>query len=161
MVQNLSSDTLADLVIQIPLPETLDDIRLPSEWERDGTIMQWQPGSIEPGEERTSQIDVQAPWLYGTLTLQNVLGRIDQSGVFVLAPVLRTEISGGVIPINVARTLTNQVVIVEGIATMYTDGLFAGSTGTKFYIDDGTAGAQVYVAGGMGVVNVPIGARRG
>ncbi len=42
---------------------------------------------------------------------------------------------------------------------MYTDGFYAGSTGTKFYLRDESGGVQVYVPGGKGQVNVSIGDR--
>ncbi len=41
---------------------------------------------------------------------------------------------------------------------MYTGGLYAGSSGTKFYLADQTGGIQVYVPGGMGKVEIPLGA---
>ena len=158
-IENRGSEELKGLVVQVPLPEALDLMFLPAGWSRDDSLLLWELDSLEQGGLQSSDIEVQAPWVYGTVGLRNALGRSTSMNVIALAPTHRTEVSGGAIPVAIARTLINQVVIVEGIATMYTDGLFAGSTGTKFYIDDGTAGAQVYVADGMGVVNVPIGAR--
>ena len=68
-------------------------------------------------------------------------------------------IEGGAIPIATARTLEGKVVTVEGIATMYTGGFYAGSTGTKFYLEDGTGGIQAYCPGAMDIVSVKIGDR--
>ena len=119
----------------------------------------WPIDQLEPGETVTDQIRVQAPWIYGTLTLQNAHILVESTGDITLAPVLRTEVAGGVLPIRIARTLIGQDVIVEGFATMYTGGFFAGSSGTKFYLEDGSAGVQIYVPNGMGVLDVPIGAR--
>jgi uncharacterized repeat protein (TIGR01451 family) len=74
------------------------------------------------------------------------------------APPVTIAVSGGAIPIGVARSLPpGQVVTIEGVATMYTGGFFAGSTGTKFYMEDETGGVQVYVPGGQGQVSVQIG----
>ena len=67
------------------------------------------------------------------------------------------SVAGGSVPIAAARELEGSVVTVEGVATMYTGGFFAGSTGTKFYLEDETGGVQVYVPGGGGAVNVDIG----
>ncbi len=147
------------ILVQIALPDSLEDIQTPSDLDRQGTLVQWEIESLEPGQRITYRITARAPWVYGTLTLQNALVRAGETEEITLAPALRTEIAGGVIPISVARTLIGQEVIVEGIATMYTGGFFAGSSGTKLYIDDGSAGVQIYVPDGMGVVEVPIGAR--
>ena len=69
-----------------------------------------------------------------------------------------TSIEGGVIPIGTARTLMDAELTVEGTATMYTGGYFAGSGNTKFYIEDETGGLQVQVFSGENTVEVPIGA---
>ncbi|HFD38256.1 MAG TPA: hypothetical protein ENJ31_00175, partial [Anaerolineae bacterium] len=74
-------------------------------------------------------------------------------------PVLPLAVEGGAIPIATARTLRGQTVTVEGVATMYTDGFYAGSTGTKFYLEDESGGIQAYCPGGKGVVHVQPGDR--
>jgi predicted extracellular nuclease len=68
-------------------------------------------------------------------------------------------VEGGAIPIAVARTLEGKRVTVEGIATMYTDGFYAGTTGTKFYLEDETGGIQAYCPGGKDLVTVDVGDR--
>ena len=73
-------------------------------------------------------------------------------------PPLPTNIEGGSIPIEIARTLIGQEVVIEGTATMYVGGFYAGS-GAKFYIADDTGGAQVYVAGAGNTLKVKIGDR--
>ncbi len=158
-VENLSQNTLVNLIVLIPFPDSLEQIRPGVGWSREGNVLQTEIDTLDPGDSYISQLQAQAPWTYGTIAIQNARVTLEDDHWISIAPVLRTEVSGGVIPINVARTLLGQNVIVEGIATMYTDGFYAGSSGTKFYIDDGSAGVQVYVPGGMGVVQVPIGAR--
>jgi predicted extracellular nuclease len=158
-VSSQSETSIDSLLVQISLPDSLENIRLSRDWEREGSIALWPIERLEPDQSITSLIEAQAPWIYGTLTMQNAYVRTGDAGEIAFAPALRTEVAGGVIPISIARTLINQDVIVEGIATMYTGGFFAGSSGTKFYLDDGSAGVQIYVPDGMGVVDVPIGAR--
>ena len=68
-------------------------------------------------------------------------------------------VAGGAIPIATARTLKGETVTIEGIANMYTDGFYAGSTGTKFYLQDGTGGIQAYCPGGKDLVHVSVGDR--
>jgi hypothetical protein len=74
-------------------------------------------------------------------------------------PLLAMAVEGGTIPIAIARDLRGDTVTIEGIATMYTGGFFAGSTGTKFYVEDESGGIQVYCPGGMGLVEVEVGDR--
>ncbi|MCA9956991.1 MAG: hypothetical protein KC434_19815, partial [Anaerolineales bacterium] len=68
------------------------------------------------------------------------------------------SMAGGAIPIATARELVGSVVSVEGIATMYTGGFFAGSGG-KFYLQDETGGIQVYIPGEQAQTDVVIGDR--
>jgi uncharacterized repeat protein (TIGR01451 family) len=81
----------------------------------------------------------------------------DQTPVYGPPQIL--SVAGGAIPISKARELVGSVVTVEGIATMYTGGFFAGSTSVKFYMQDETGGIQVFVDGGAGIVEVDIGDR--
>ncbi len=74
-------------------------------------------------------------------------------------PVQSLTIAGGAIPIATAHTLKGERVTVEGTANMYTDGLYVGSTGTKFYLEDKTGGIQAYCAGGKDLVHVSVGDR--
>ena len=72
---------------------------------------------------------------------------------------MQTRIAGGVIPIGTARTLLNSEMTVEGFATMYTGGYYAGTGNTKFYLQDETGAIQVQVFSGQGSVNVDVGDR--
>ena len=102
---------------------------------------------------------LRSPWNYGSFSLA---GYYVESADWVMrmygAPVPVT-IAGGAIPIGTARALVGKKVTVEGIATMYTGGYYAGSTGTKFYLEDETGGIQVYCAEGKDAVHVKIGDR--
>jgi DNA/RNA endonuclease YhcR with UshA esterase domain len=98
-----------------------------------------------------------APYSYSAQQLSGVRAAAADLPV-AFAPPVTIAVSGGAIPIGVARTLPpGQVVTIEGVATMYTGGFFAGSTGTKFYMEDESGGVQVYVPGGQGQVSVQIG----
>ena len=55
------------------------------------------------------------------------------------------------------RIRNGQTVTVEGTATMYSGGFFAGTTGTKFYLEDETGGIQVYCPGARDLVEVAVG----
>ncbi|MEE9514028.1 MAG: endonuclease/exonuclease/phosphatase family protein, partial [Anaerolineales bacterium] len=50
------------------------------------------------------------------------------------------------------------VATIEGVATMYTGGYFAGAGNVKLYLEDDSGGVQIYVPTGEGALDVPIGA---
>ncbi len=106
-----------------------------------GTDRNWKAGKKSIRHHRQSPADLLQPGDPQLLRPGRKLADLPNFG-----PPLPTNIEGGSIPIEIARTLIGQEVVMEGIATMYVGGFFAGS-GAKFYISDDTGGAQVYVAG--------------
>ncbi|MEA3351828.1 MAG: endonuclease/exonuclease/phosphatase family protein [Chloroflexota bacterium] len=61
------------------------------------------------------------------------------------------------VPIGTARALIGEEVVVEGIATMYTGGYYAGSGNTKFYLEDESGGIQIFADDCEGEVNISLG----
>ena len=115
--------------------------------------------TLAAGETRSSEIRLKAPWTYLTMTAANIT-LADASGAWLAqAGTQRTAVAGGAIPIGTARGMANQEIIVEGIATMYSGGYYAGSGNTKFYIEDETGGLQVWVDDGETDVHVALGDR--
>ncbi|MFT7585833.1 MAG: putative extracellular nuclease [Cellvibrionaceae bacterium] len=111
---------------------------------------------LEKPLSESQSIELAAP-----VTLQSVIlrgGKAVINGQATCVPAQSFAVEG-VVPIGLARTFIDQMVTVEGIATMYTDGFFAGSSGTKFYIADDTGGVQIFVPGGKGGVRISIGDR--
>ncbi len=97
---------------------------------------------------------MQSPWRYGTVQFKGYSVSTPDWPMGDYGPFVAVSVAGGAIPIATARGLVGETVTVEGTATMYTGGFFAGSTGTKFYLQDETGGVQVYCAGAQGVVTV-------
>ena len=113
-------------------------------------------GATEP----SATFDLHSPWTYLTTLVRGYYVEIRRLGSCApTARLLPLAVEGGAIPIGTARTLVGKTVTVEGVATMYTDGFYAGSTGTKFYLEDETGGIQAYCPGGMGLVEVAVGDR--
>ena len=102
-------------------------------------------------------VTLQSPFTYVDTLFSGAYAEADGWSRDYGEPQLMT-MSGGAVPIATARELTDSTVSIEGVATMYTGGFFAGS-GTKFYIEDESGGIQVYVPGAGGVLNVDIGDR--
>ena len=158
-VANPTEEIVERVVVECPLPTSIEVISLSTELQWIDGKVTWEIAEIQPGEALIAQIEVKAPWSYTTMLVNNYFVEATSQGYVRFGGPLRTPIGGGSLPVNVARGMVGENVIVEGIATMYTGGFYAGSSGAKFYMDDGTGGVQVYVAGGAGEVEVPIGAK--
>ncbi|HHJ06391.1 MAG TPA: hypothetical protein ENK24_02710, partial [Anaerolineae bacterium] len=151
-LENLTGQDLRNLTVTLPLTGSLTviDIEAGGAQDDSGRVV-WQLDSLPAGEKTALGLTAQAPWTYV---------RIHISGYSVVSPDLPrpaygpaaiTDVQGGVIPINVARSLPRGTrVSVEGLATMYTGGYYAGGGNTKFYLQDDSGGIQVQVFGESG-----------
>lgn len=166
-VENLTGQDLVDLQVEVPLPENVTlaaiDDALVTEGDMDEvtaeTTARWTIPWLAAGAAQARVLTVHSPWQYGTVIFKSYSVSAPDWPVAAYGPLLSVEIAGGAIPIATARTLVGQAVTVEGVATMYTGGFYAGSTGTKFYVQDETGGIQVYCPGGQGEVSVRMGDR--
>lgn len=146
------------LALSLPIPDQFALVSGPEGGaEADGRF-NWIATDLPAGDTAEFAITLQAPFTYVDVLLTDVYAEADgflraYGGPQVVA------MAGGAIPIATARELAGSVVSIEGTATMYTGGFFAGSTGNKFYLQDETGGIQVYVPGGQGQVSVDIGDR--
>ena len=156
-VSNPSEATMHDIHVELPIPLNLDVIETPQGWMNQEGIYVGQIEELEPGEEISFNFQVGTPWKYFIAEAKNVLASPADTHLYSFAEVARTAVEGGVIPIGIARNLIGSDITIEGIATMYTGGFYAGS-GAKLYLEDDSGGVQIYVPGGAGVLDVPIGA---
>ena len=118
---------------------------------------EWQIDSLPADTSLTFEVDVTAPWRYLTAAAQNIRVKAEDGALLGFAGSRWTRVEGGTLPIDIARGMLGEEVTIEGTATMYTGGFYAGS-GVKFYIQDETGGVQVYVSGAGGILNVPLNA---
>ncbi len=155
-VSNPGDQALSDVTVAFPLPPevTVGDLPAAATLSEDG-VLTWAVDALPAGGDASLTVPVQAPWTLATLTAASWHARRGETYVFGGPVLTRVE---GVVPIAVARDLDGLKVTVEGIATMYTGGLYAGGGNVKFYLQDDSGGIQVQVFGGMNVVEVPIGA---
>ena len=102
-------------------------------------------------------LTVTVPWTYFTAQAANYFVNSPDCALPVYGGPVTTSIEGGVVPIGTARTLQGSDLTIEGIATFYTGGLYAGTNDVKFYLEDETGGIQVQVFEGEGSVGVGIG----
>lgn len=156
-VSNLTGEDLQAPTAVIPLPPGFEVLELSAPLvTRNGQVI-WKIDGLADRETRETQFTVRAPWTYGTAEVQGALVRAPGWPVPALEGPVRTNIAGGSIPVSIARDLLGDEVIVEGTATMYTGGYYAGSGNTKFYLEDETHGIQVWIPGGAGEVEVSVG----
>lgn len=156
-LSNLSGRDLGTLRADIPLPDRLMILDAGPGLTAEGDGLYWEVGALKDGDSIQTEVQVQAPWTYLTLVVDNYLLQAEDWPVPALGGPVRTEVKGGSIPVERARSLLGEEVVVQGVATMYTGGYFAGSGNTKFYLEDETGGIQVWVPEGAGEVEVEVG----
>jgi len=119
----------------------------------------WQIDLLAAGETVSTTITVGTPWTYFTVLAANYSVQGADGSALAFGGPVYTDVEGGVIPIGTARTILDQDLSIEGIATMYTGGLYAGTGNNKIYLADETGGIQVWIPGGAGEVNIPLGTK--
>ena len=155
IIENGGDETLANVQISVPVPAGFTVVEAPPGSETGEGRLTVNVAEVPAGGREFPLIRLQAPWTYTEAIASGLYAEL--AGERVYARPFTLAVSGGAIPIARARELVDEVVTIEGVATMYTGGFFAGNTGTKFYLEDESGGIQVYVPGGMGVVEVEIG----
>lgn len=158
-VQNLTGAAVHDLLVSVPLPDGFEAIGLPDGASHAGRRVEWTVSELAGGESETATIVLSSPWTYLTTMVRGAYAQAADWPLRAYGPPLSIAIAGGSIPIATARSLAGQVVTIEGTATMYTDAFYAGSTGTKFYLEDESSGIQVFCPGGLGIVAAGLGDR--
>ena len=158
-VENLTGSPVHDLLVSIPLPDALAIALLPARAGQVDDRIEWTIDELADGSSDSVTIRLESPWTYLTTLFHGAYVEASDWPLRAYGPPLPIAVTGGSIPIATARTLPGKIVTIEGTATMYTDAFYAGSTGTKFYLEDETGGIQVYCPGGLGLVEAAIGDR--
>lgn len=146
------------LALSLPIPDQFTLVAGPDGGVAENGRFHWTAAELPAGETAEYTITLQAPYTYVDVLLTDIYAEADGFLTAFAGPHI-LSMAGGSIPIATARELIGSVVSVEGVATMYTGGFFAGSTGNKFYLQDESGGIQVYVPGGQGQVDVQVGDR--
>ncbi len=158
IVSNQTGQDVTDVIVEFNLPQGLElgDLAAGVTATKQGQLL-IPVGSLAEGDTTEISIPVSVPWTYMIAVAHSYNAQAaDWPDLAVGSPVV-TDISGGVIPIATARNLMESELAIQGTATMYTGGLYAGGGNTKFYVQDDSGGLQVQVFGGEGPVNVTIG----
>jgi uncharacterized repeat protein (TIGR01451 family) len=158
-IENLTGNTQTDLRVSIPIPDGFEVVSAPEGASQTDRRVEWTIAEVPAGETSIATLRMQSPWTYVTDLVSGYYADSSTGDYRAYGPPLPIAVEGGAIPIGTARTLIGETVTVEGTATMFTDGFYAGTTGTKFYMEDDSGGIQVYCPGGMGLVSVQAGDR--
>ena len=158
-VQNLTGGLVHDVRAWLPIPTDFEVLSTPAGGSQPEGWVEWAIDELADGAIETGTIVLQSPWTYFTTLVKSYYVEASDWQPRAYGPPLPLAVAGGSIPIATARTLKGRTVTVEGVATMYTDGFYAGGTGTKFYVEDKTGGIQVYCPGGKDLVDVSVGDR--
>ena len=156
-VENQTGDDTENVIVSLPLPADFELGALPSEVTLSDGRLLWQAGDLPADETADMTVQLQSPWTYLSAPLTGAYAMADNWPLRTYAGPHLLAVAGGSIPIATAQTLVGKTVTIEGIATMYTDAFYSGSTGTKFYLEDQSGGIQVYCPGGLGLVQVELG----
>lgn len=158
-IANKTGQTLHGIEAEIVLPDEIEILSVSNVFEVVDRTFTWHRDELAPSETVSASITAQAPWTYVTTRIANYYVQAEDWTTPAYGAPVYTSIAGGSIPIETARTLLNKEVAVEGIATMYTGGYYAGGGNTKFYLEGEDAAIQVWIPGGDGEVEVAIGDR--
>lgn len=158
-ITNSLDKKLENVVLHIPLNPDLEITDSSVPFEKQDNQIEFELGDLESSSSINLDVSFETAWKYTTITILGIYVDASNANSPVLSGPVRTIVQGGSVPIGIARNLLNsEGVIIEGTATMYTGGYYAGSSGVKFYLEDNSGGVQVYVPGGNGKVEVPLGA---
>jgi predicted extracellular nuclease len=168
LAENGTGQTVNDLTVQFPVPEDVDIVQVSSGmtvldqavfWGLKDVfqVVLWEIGSLEAAGSASASIKVSTPWTYTDVLAANYSAQAADWAIPAFGSPVLTAVEGGAIPIGELGNLVGESLMIEGTATMYTGGYFAGSGNVKFYLEDKTGGVQVWVPGGEGLVDIEIG----
>ena len=162
-IENISPNPLNGIIAEFPIPAGLEfgEAIFSEQPENlislDNGIATWVLPELDSGNTQQMTLTVKVPWTYFSALAKDYFAQTPDCTLPVYGGPVRTAIEGGVVPIGTARTLQGSDLTIEGIATFYTGGLYAGTNDVKFYVEDETGGIQVQVFEGEGSVGVGIG----
>ncbi len=143
-VVNHTGGPAQEVQIAFRVPVSLTIIAASDDGLVDGNLVLWTAAEMGADETRALSVTVETPRTYVTLLAQDYAVRAadypPEPG-----PAVRTRVTGGILPIAAARSraLMGEIVTVEGVATMYTGGYYAGTNNAKFYLQDESGGIQI------------------
>jgi DNA/RNA endonuclease YhcR with UshA esterase domain len=172
-VVNDTDEVIHSVVVQLPVSKDLEIIQVPTGAEVTDKAQYWgldhigeknhvvllRTDSLAPGEEISTSIAVLAPWTYLETLMANYSVQAEDVPSPAFGSPVRVSVEGGSIPIGTLKDLVGKDIAIEGTATMYTGGYYAGTGNVKFYLEDETGGVQVWVPEGEGSVNIAIGSK--
>jgi uncharacterized repeat protein (TIGR01451 family) len=156
-IENKTGISAEGVIVEINIPKALSISSYPADTTLIDNTIRWEIGNLQSDTSSQSVIAVTAPWTYLDLLAHSYFVQSKNLPATFGAPIA-TSVEKGAIPIQIAKSLVGESITIEGIATMYTGGYYAGSGNTKFYIEDETSGMQVWVDDGDGIIEVPLGA---
>ena len=162
-VTNQSPTSVSGAVVAFPVQSDLAIVQTVLSEEPlnpvdiDNNLVTWALTELPSGATQSLTIDVSVPWTYITAIATNYFVQSPDCVLPSYGGPVSTSIEGGTVPIGTARNLQGSDLTIEGVATFYTGGLYAGTGNTKFYLEDESGGIQVYVVGGDRTVGIGIG----
>ena len=144
-VTNHTGVTTHDVQIEFTVPLSLTVASASDGGQVSGNLVQWTVAEMTDGEPVSRRVTVETPFTYATLMARDYSVQAGDWPDEAFGAPVRTRVEGGIIPIAAARSssLVGEIVTVEGVATMYTGGYYAGTNNAKFYLQDESGGIQI------------------
>ncbi len=155
-IQNQTGTKLENLELIIQLPDHLSLLENNLTAQLHQNILTLKILELAVDENLVIELPLQADYTFASYELRNSYLVAANWPLPSFSGPFNGEIGGGPIPIQTARDLVDQEVVVQGISTMYVGGFYAGS-GAKFYLEDESGGIQVYVPNAGNSLVVPLG----
>ncbi|MCP4542604.1 MAG: hypothetical protein GY832_36240 [Chloroflexi bacterium] len=134
-----------DVTIAFNVPLSLTTVTASDGGTIGENVVQWTLTEMADGESASFNVTTETPPTYVTLMARDYSVQAGNWPQPAMGAPVRTRVEGGIISIGAARspTLLGERVTVEGVATMYTGGYYAGTDNAKFYIQDESGGMQI------------------
>ncbi len=155
-IQNQTGTRLESLELIIQLPDHLSLLENDLAAQLDQNILTLKILELAVDENLVIELPLQADYTFASFELRNSYLAAANWPLPSFSGPFNGEIGGGPIPIQTARDLVDQEVVVQGTSTMYVGGFYAGS-GAKFYLEDESGGVQVYVPNAGNTLVIPLG----
>jgi len=142
-VSNNTGVTTHDVLITLNVPPSLIILGTSSDGMISGNLVQWTLAEMADGDTVLRRVTVETPPTYAVLVARDLNVQAGDWPHPAMGAPVRTRVEGGVVSIAAARSLIGEQVTVEGVATMYTGGYYAGTNNTQFYLQDESGGVQI------------------
>lgn len=135
-VSNLSADPVQNVTVQLPMPPDSTIVTAPVAATQTASTLAWTIEAVQAGATLTELLTFSAPYQTGDLDFAAAQLRWDDQTIATAQP-QKLIVTGGTLPVSIARERIGEVVRITGAVTLY--------GGSLFYVADETGGVRVQI----------------